>query len=120
MSHATNHLGSFVLTEALMPHLREGAIIVFVASAVEGPDRKPAREAKWEGGGSAKPRSDAYATSKQAILAAALAFAREHPRLQIDAIEPGFKTQVEVLGRATPTLSCVLRSGSSCHCLCLC
>ena len=32
---------------------------------------------------------DAYATSKQAILAAALAFARETPRLHFNAVEPG-------------------------------
>ena len=35
------------------------------------------------------PGADAYATSKQSILAAALAFARETPRLHFNAIEPG-------------------------------
>ena len=106
MSYATNHLGPFVLTEALMPHLRDGANVVFVVSAVEDPERKPAVSAgfrgaryisaeasargQWEPGGSAKPGFDAYATSKQAILAAAFAFARENPRLHINAIEPGF------------------------------
>jgi NAD(P)-dependent dehydrogenase (short-subunit alcohol dehydrogenase family) len=40
--------------------------------------------------GAKRPGFDAYATSKQAILAAALAFARETPRLQFNAIEPGF------------------------------
>jgi NAD(P)-dependent dehydrogenase (short-subunit alcohol dehydrogenase family) len=106
MSYATNHLGPFVLTEALMPHLRDGANIVFVVSAVEDPERKPAVSAgfrgaryisaeasargDWEPGGFAKPGFDAYATSKQAILAAALELARETPRLHIDAIEPGF------------------------------
>jgi NAD(P)-dependent dehydrogenase (short-subunit alcohol dehydrogenase family) len=106
MSYATNHLGPFVLTEALIPHLPDGANILFVVSAVEDPERKPAVAAgfrgaryisaeasargEWEPGGSAEPGFDAYATSKQAILAATLAFARETPRLHISAIEPGF------------------------------
>ena len=103
MSYATNHLGPFVLSEALMPHLPDGANVVFVVSAVEDPERKPAVSAgfrggryisaeasargEWKPGGSTKPGFDAYATSKQAILAAALAFARENPRLHIDAID---------------------------------
>jgi NAD(P)-dependent dehydrogenase (short-subunit alcohol dehydrogenase family) len=105
MSYATNHLGPFVLSEALMAHLPDGANVVFVVSAVEDPQRKPAVSAgfrggryisgeasargEWKPGGSTKPGFDAYATSKQAILAAALAFAREFPRLNVDAIEPG-------------------------------
>ena len=36
------------------------------------------------------PGADAYATSKQCLLAAAMTFARETPRLRINAIEPGF------------------------------
>jgi NAD(P)-dependent dehydrogenase (short-subunit alcohol dehydrogenase family) len=106
MSYATNHLGPFVLTEALMPHLPDGANVVFVVSAVEDPERKPAVSAgfrggryvsaeasargEWKLGGSNKPGFDAYATTKQALLAAAMAFARETPRLHINAIEPGF------------------------------
>ena len=106
MSYATNHLGPFMLTEALMPHLRDGANVIFVVSAVEDPERKPAVSAgfrgaryisaeasargEWKPGGSTKPGFDAYATSKQTILAAALVFARENPRLHINAIEPGF------------------------------
>jgi NAD(P)-dependent dehydrogenase (short-subunit alcohol dehydrogenase family) len=106
MSYATNHLGPFVLTEALVPHLPDGANVVFVVSAVEDPGRKPAVSAgfrgaryisaeasvrgEWKPGGSSKPGFDAYATTKQTILAAALAFARENPRLHINAIEPGF------------------------------
>jgi NAD(P)-dependent dehydrogenase (short-subunit alcohol dehydrogenase family) len=35
------------------------------------------------------PGADAYATSKQSILAAAMAFARETPRLHFNAVEPG-------------------------------
>jgi NAD(P)-dependent dehydrogenase (short-subunit alcohol dehydrogenase family) len=105
MSFATNHLGPFALTEALEPSLRDGTSVVFVVSAVEDPERRPAVAAgfrgarylsaeasargEWKPGGSAKPGFDAYATSKQAILAAALAFARENPRLCVNAVEPG-------------------------------
>src|ERR1700676_2663498 len=39
MTFATNHLGPFVLTEALVPHLPDGANVVFVCSGVE--DLKP-------------------------------------------------------------------------------
>ncbi|MEV4349191.1 SDR family NAD(P)-dependent oxidoreductase [Actinoplanes sp. NPDC049596] len=95
---ATNHLGPFALTEALLPHLPGGATVVFVASGVEDPERKPAVTAgfrggrylsaeasargEWAPGGSRLPGGDAYATSKQAVLAAALALARENPRFQ--------------------------------------
>jgi NAD(P)-dependent dehydrogenase (short-subunit alcohol dehydrogenase family) len=105
MSLATNHLGPFALTEALAPGLRDGSQVLFVVSAVEDPERKPAVAAgfrgarylsaeasargEWAPGGSKRPGFDAYATSKQAILAAALAFARETPRLRVNAIEPG-------------------------------
>jgi NAD(P)-dependent dehydrogenase (short-subunit alcohol dehydrogenase family) len=102
----TNHLGPFALTEALIPHLPDGANIVFIASGVEDPERKPAKAAGFRGGrfisveasarGEWKPKgskmqgADAYATSKQCILAAARAFAREIPRLHVNAVEPGF------------------------------
>jgi NAD(P)-dependent dehydrogenase (short-subunit alcohol dehydrogenase family) len=36
------------------------------------------------------PGADAYATSKLCILASAMAFARETPRLRFNAVEPGF------------------------------
>jgi NAD(P)-dependent dehydrogenase (short-subunit alcohol dehydrogenase family) len=114
MTFATNHLGPFVLTEALVPHLPDGANVVFVASAVEDPERKPAVAAgfrgaryisaeasargEWKAGGSAKPGMDAYATSKQANLATAMVFARETRRLHFNAVEPGF-TPATGLGR---------------------
>lgn len=104
-SFATNYLGPFALTEALAPHLPDGAAVVFVCSAVEDPERKPAVAAgfrggrylsaaasargEWTPGGSSKPGYDAYATSKQCDLAAVLAFARETPRLRFNAVEPG-------------------------------
>jgi len=103
---ATNHLGPFVLTEALMPHLPDGANVVFVCSGVEDPERRPAVVAgfrggryisaeasargEWKSGGSTLPGADAYATSKQCNLATVTAFARETPRLRFNAVEPGF------------------------------
>ncbi|MGA2142040.1 MAG: SDR family NAD(P)-dependent oxidoreductase [Brevinematales bacterium] len=105
MTFATNHLGTFVLTEALVPHLPDGANVLFVASAVENPEHKPAvnfgyrggryisveasARGEWKPGGSKIQGADAYATSKQSILAAAMAFARETPRLRFNAVEPG-------------------------------
>ncbi|HVZ50328.1 MAG TPA: SDR family NAD(P)-dependent oxidoreductase [Pseudolabrys sp.] len=106
MTFATNHLGPFALTEALVPHLSDGTNVVFVASGVEDPGRKPAVSAgfrggryisaeasargEWKPGGSANPGFDAYATSKQCTLAAVMVFARETPRLHFNAVEPGF------------------------------
>ncbi|MEU8143060.1 SDR family NAD(P)-dependent oxidoreductase [Nonomuraea sp. NPDC048901] len=103
---ATNHLGPFVLTEALMPHLPDGANVVFLCSGVEDPERRPAviagfrggryisaeasARGEWKPGGSTLPGSDAYATSKQSNLATVMAFARETPRLRFNAVEPGF------------------------------
>jgi NAD(P)-dependent dehydrogenase (short-subunit alcohol dehydrogenase family) len=116
-TYATNHLGPFALTEALVPHLPDGANVVFVASAVEDPERKLAVAAgfrgarylsarasahgQWLPGGSSRPGLDAYATSKQGNLATALAFARETRRLRFNAIEPGF-TPGSDLGRDAP------------------
>ena len=37
MTFATNHLGPFVLTEALVPHLPDGASVVFVVSGEKIP-----------------------------------------------------------------------------------
>jgi NAD(P)-dependent dehydrogenase (short-subunit alcohol dehydrogenase family) len=103
---ATDYLGPFALTEALIPHLPDGANVVFVCSGVEDPERRPAVVAgfrggrflsveasargEWKPGGSSHSGLDAYATSKQCDLAAVLAFARETPRLRFNAVEPGF------------------------------
>ena len=106
LTFATNHLGPFVLTEVLMPHLPDGANVVFVASGVEDPERKPAKavgfrggryisaeasaRGDWKPGGSKIPGADAYATSKQCTLATVLEFASETTRLRVNAVEPGF------------------------------
>jgi NAD(P)-dependent dehydrogenase (short-subunit alcohol dehydrogenase family) len=106
MTFATNHLGPFALTEALVPHLPDGANVVFICSAVEDPERPPAKavgfrggryisaeasaRGEWKPGGSKMPGADAYATSKQCNLATVMVFARETPRLRFNALEPGF------------------------------
>lgn len=105
LTFATNHLGPFAFTEALIPHLADGTNVVFVCSAVEDPARQPAGLAgfrgaryesaeasargEWAPGGSKVAGFDAYATSKQCNLATVLAFARETPRLRFNAVEPG-------------------------------
>ncbi|MEU9064414.1 SDR family NAD(P)-dependent oxidoreductase [Streptomyces sp. NPDC048430] len=106
ITYATNHIGPFVFTETLVPHLEDGTQVVFIVSAVEDPERKAATisgfrgaryisaeasaRGEWKPGGSKLPGGDAYATSKQCNLATVLAFARETPRLRFNAIEPGF------------------------------
>ncbi|MGS0891639.1 SDR family NAD(P)-dependent oxidoreductase [Burkholderia stagnalis] len=123
---ATNHLGPFALTEALAPSLPDGTNVVFVVSAVEDPGRKPAVAAgfrggrylsaeasargEWKAGGAKRPGFDAYATSKQAILAAAMAFAREMPRLRFNAVEPGLNPTTGLgLGDVGPVMRALLK-----------
>jgi len=117
MTFATNHLGAFALTEALSPHLPDGANVVFIASAIEDPERKPAKvmgmkggryisaeasaRGEWKAGGAKMPGIDAYATSKQCILAAAMALARENPRLHFNAVEPGITRGTSLGGEST-------------------
>ncbi|WP_259071817.1 SDR family NAD(P)-dependent oxidoreductase [Mucilaginibacter sp. X4EP1] len=117
MTFATNHLGAFALTEALAPHLPDGANVVFITSAIEDPERKPAKlmgmkggrylsaeasaHGEWEPGGAKMPGIDAYATSKQCILAAAMAFARKDPRLHYNAVEPGITRGTGLGGEST-------------------
>ncbi|HUZ58645.1 MAG TPA: SDR family NAD(P)-dependent oxidoreductase [Hanamia sp.] len=104
MTFATNYLGAFALTESLVPHLPDGANVVFIGSAIEDPERKPAKimgmkggryisaeasaRGEWKTGGSKMAGIDAYATSKQCILVAAMAFARENTRLHFNVVEP--------------------------------
>jgi len=111
---ATDHLGPFALTEALIPSLPDGANVVFICSGVEDPERRPAiiagfrgaryisaeasARGEWTPGGSKLPGGDAYATAKMCNLATVLAFAREIPRLRFNAVEPGFNPGTD-LGR---------------------
>jgi NAD(P)-dependent dehydrogenase (short-subunit alcohol dehydrogenase family) len=123
MTFATDHLGPFALTEALAPHLPDGAQVVFICSGVEDPQRRPAviagfrggryisaeasARGEWAPGGSKIPGGDAYATSKQCNLASVLEFAREMPRLRFNAVEPGFAPGTN-LGRDSNLLLRVL------------
>jgi NAD(P)-dependent dehydrogenase (short-subunit alcohol dehydrogenase family) len=119
MTFATNHLGPFALTAALVPRLPDSANVVFVASAVEDPERKPAKavgfrgaryisavasaRGDWKPGGSAMPGADAYATSKQCTLATVMVFARETPQLHFNAVEPGVNPTTGLSRDATPS-----------------
>ena len=117
MTYATNHLGAFAFTEALSPYLPDGANVIFIASAIEDPERKPAKimgmrggryisaeasaRGEWKEGGSKMAGIDAYATSKQCILAAAMALARENKRLHFNAVEPGITPGTGLGGEST-------------------
>ena len=125
MTFATDHLGPFVLTETLLPHMPNGANIVFIASGVEDPERKPAKMAgfrggryisaeasaggEWQPGGATAPGADAYATAKQCTLATALEFAREYPRLHVNAVEPGFNPATSLGREANPFVRFLLK-----------
>ncbi|ANI90732.1 short-chain dehydrogenase [Arachidicoccus ginsenosidimutans] len=105
MVFATNYLGAFAFTEALVPHLPIGANVVFIGSAIEDPERKPAKmmgmkggryisaeasaRGEWKEGGAKMAGIDAYATSKQCVLAAAMFLSKENPRLNFNVVEPG-------------------------------
>lgn len=105
LTFATNYLGPMLLTEALVPRLVDGAQVLSVVSAIEDPERRPAKvmgmrggryisaeasaRGEWLSGGARLPGIDAYATSKQALLAASLALARCDQRLRFNAVEPG-------------------------------
>ncbi len=113
MTFAANYLGPFALTEALMPSLVDGGTVLFVVSTVEDPNRNPGKavgyrggryisaeastRGEWLPGGSKKPGADAYATAKQCGLAAAMALAREVPRLRFNAVTPGLVPATSLL-----------------------
>src|ERR1700748_3570186 len=50
ITFATNYLGAFAFTNAIIPHLADGANVVFIASAIEDPERKPAKVLGMKGG----------------------------------------------------------------------
>lgn len=117
LTYATNHLGPFALTEALAAHLPDGAHVLFVVSAIEDPERKPVKmmglkggryisaeasaRGEWLAGGSKMAGMDAYSTSKQCMLVAAMALARENPRLHVNAVEPGITHGTNLGGEDT-------------------
>jgi NAD(P)-dependent dehydrogenase (short-subunit alcohol dehydrogenase family) len=121
MTFATNHLGPFALTEALVPHLADGANVVFVVSTVEDPERNPGKavgyrgaryisaeasaRGEWQHGGSKVPGADAYATSKQCNLATVMASARETRRLHFNAVTPGLIPTTGLFQRDANALS---------------
>lgn len=105
LTYATDHLGPFAFTDALIPFLPDGANVVFTCSAAEDPERRQAAatgfrggrylsaddsaHGRWLPGGSRRPGFDAYATAKQSNLATVFALSREIPRLRFRAVEPG-------------------------------
>jgi len=90
---------------------------VFIASAIEDPERKPAKvmgmkggryisaeasaRGEWKEGGSKMAGVDAYATSKQCILASMYVFAQETPGLHFNAVEPGITRGTNLGGENT-------------------
>jgi len=118
LTFATNHLGPLALTEIVSKTMPDGAHVLFVASGTEDPDRPSAKrtgfcggryisaaesaQGHWKPGGAKNPGYDAYATSKQAILASALALGRENRRLRFNAIEPGINISTSLSRNAPP------------------
>jgi simple sugar transport system ATP-binding protein len=56
LAFATNHVGPFAFTEALIPHLGNGTNVVFTASAVEDSERKIAVTAASAARATSRPR----------------------------------------------------------------
>ena len=126
LTFATNHLGPLAFTDALIPDLTDGTNVVFIASAVEDPERKLAVRAGFRGsrylsadaaargeyqpGGSSRPGMDAYATAKQGNLATVFSLARQHPRLHFRAIEPGVNPASNLGSDVPPALHAVARA----------
>jgi len=50
MTFVTNHLGPFALTDALVPHLEDGANVLFIGSATEDAEQGPAKREGFRGG----------------------------------------------------------------------
>ena len=97
LTFAVNHLGHFLLTELLRPHLTPDARIAVVSSgthwgtwAKSGPFPRP----RWDDPRKlAQPRDasgqEAYATSKLANVYFAYEAARRYPGIAVNAFDPG-------------------------------
>jgi NAD(P)-dependent dehydrogenase (short-subunit alcohol dehydrogenase family) len=125
LSFATNHLGPFAFTDALIPYLPDGANVVFTSSGVEDPERKPAvasgfrggrylsagasARGQWAPGGSSKTGYDAYATSKQGNLATVFSLSRQVRRMHFRAVEPGFNPGTNLGRDASPVLQFIAK-----------
>ena len=128
LAFATNHVGPFAFTEALIPHLADSTNVVFTASAVEDSERKIAVSAgfrgsryisaeasarcEWKPGGSTHAGADAYATSKQGNLATVFALSREIPRLRFRAVEPGVNPGSNLVREMNPAIRLVSKAMS--------
>jgi NAD(P)-dependent dehydrogenase (short-subunit alcohol dehydrogenase family) len=107
MTYAVNHLAAFALTDALLPAMAPGAVVVFLGSGTEDPNLPGATSFGFRGarflsvedsargtfapGGSTVPGLDAYATSKLCNILSARGFAHEVPpeRARFFAFDPG-------------------------------
>ncbi len=109
LTFAVNHLGHFLLTRELLPHLAPGARVVVVSSGTHfgtlrqsGPFPAP----RWADPRElARPRAGsgarAYATSKLANVYFGRELARRHPQLSVAVFDPGLMP-VTGLARAYP------------------
>jgi len=107
LTYTVNHLSAFALTDALMPALAPGAVVLFTGSGTEDPDLANAAAFGFRGarflsvaecargsfapGGSSVPGLDAYATSKLCNILTARGLARETApeRVRFVAFDPG-------------------------------
>ena len=80
-----DHLGPFALTEALMPHLPDGANVVFVCSAVEDPERRPA----GHGGVPGRPLHLGRGERARRVAARWFDPSRRRRLRDVEAVQPG-------------------------------
>jgi protochlorophyllide reductase len=109
LTFAVNHLGHFLLTRELLPHLAPGARVVVVSSGTHfGTFRQsgPFPAPRWADPRElARPRAEsgarAYATSKLANVYFGRELARRHPELSVAVFDPGLMPATG-LARAYP------------------
>ncbi|OME92375.1 hypothetical protein BK123_17050 [Paenibacillus lautus] len=118
LTFATNHLGPFLFTELLLPHLEKNSNILFTCSTSENPESgaktagfrgsrflsvEQSARGEYKANGSKVKGFDAYATSKQCNLATVLYFASQYKDFKINALEPGFNPGT-ALGKTSANL----------------